>query len=218
VDTSSAAGTVANDQRVVVVPEGGEAIFGRDPDVNLRIGHAPFYDDVVPRRAGRIFHHEDRLVVANTDDALALDIRVKDRPLITVPPGDWHAPRDRAFDVVVTGTFAYDLAVTVNIDRNPTRLLAPEHDPSDQPEPPTGARPRLTDRQRKILDAYVAPLSGGGSAASHQAVAETLGVSRSLVRLECNRIWSELLVAGVPMRDFGDARDAIVDAWSRHRI
>ena len=54
--------------------------------------------------------------------------------------------------------------------------------------------------------------------ASHQRVADELALSRSLVRLECNRIWSELLVAGVPMRDLGEARDEIADAWARHRI
>ncbi len=64
----------------------------------------------------------------------------------------------------------------------------------------------------------MAPLATGGHPASHQQVAETLGISRSLVRLECNRIWSELLVAGVPMRDYGDPRDLIADAWARHRF
>jgi hypothetical protein len=38
------------------------------------------------------------------------------------------------------------------------------------------------------------------------------------VRVECERIWSSLFLAGVPMRDLGNARDEIVDAWSRHRI
>jgi hypothetical protein len=49
-------------------------------------------------------------------------------------------------------------------------------------------------------------------------VAEALGISRSLVRLECHRIWSELLVAGVPMRSLGDSRDEVADAWARHRF
>src|ERR671911_152716 len=55
--------------------------------------------------------------------------------------------------------------------------------------PPRGPRPRLTERQREVLDASVAPLmAGGGQPASHQLVANQLGISRSLVRLECNRI------------------------------
>jgi hypothetical protein len=133
-----------------------------------------------------------------------------------VPPGDCHSPREHSFDIVVVGTFTYELTVTVNTEHNATQLLPATA--SSDPGPPTGARPRLTPRQRQILDAYVAPLTGGGTAASHQQVAEAVGVSRSLVRLECHRIWSELLVAGVPMRSLGDARDEIADAWSRHRF
>ena len=210
------AGTVATDQRLVVIPVGGDAIFGRDGTAHLRIGHVPVHDEVVPRRAGRIFAHDGRLVVANLDDTLAFDIRIAERPAMSLPPGDWHSPRDHSFDIVVSGTLTYTLSVTANTSRNPTRRVAREE--MLTVEPPTGARPQLTDRQRQILDAYVAPQATGGPAASHQQVAEALGISRSLVRLECHRIWSELFVAGVPMRDLGDSRDEIADAWARHRI
>ena len=212
----AAAGTISTDQEVIVLDAGREVTFGRDPHVGLRIGHAPVYDDVVPKLAGKVFVHDGRVVVANLHRCLAFDIRVEGRPLISVPAGDWHAPREGSYDVLVTGTFTYELAVTVNIDNNPTRVMAV--DAPTAPAPPTGARPRLSERQRHILDSYVAPLTGGGAAASHQQVAEAMGISRSLVRLECHRIWSELLVAGVPMRTLGDARDEIADAWARHRF
>jgi hypothetical protein len=211
-----AAGTISSDTHVVVFGAGRDVTFGRAPTAQLRIGHVPVYDEVVPKVAGKVFAHDDRVVVANLHDTLALDIRVPGRPLISVPPRAWHAPAERSFDVLVTGTFTYELAVTVNVERNPTRVL-PAGDRTS-PEPPTGAHPDLTDRQRAILDAYVAPLAEGGPPASHQQVAEALGISRSLVRLECHRIWSELLVAGVPMRSLGDARDEIADAWARHRF
>jgi hypothetical protein len=214
--SSPTAGTIATDQQLVVIPLGGEATFGRDSSVDLRFGHAPVHDDVVPRRCGKVFSHTGRLVVANLDDTLAFDIRVADRPAISVPPGDWHSPRDHAYDVVINGALTYTLTVTVNTDQNRTQVLVGD-EPASQ-EPPTGARPRLTERQRHILDAYVAPQTAGGRPASHQEVAHTLGISRSLVRLECHRIWSELFLAGVPMRDLGDARDEIADAWARHRI
>jgi len=210
------AGTISSDTDVVVFGEGRRVTFGRDPSVQLRIGHAPVYDDVVPKVAGQVFAQDDRIVVANLHDALALDIRIPGRPLLSVPPGDWHAPGERSFDVLVTGTFTYELAVTANTARVRAKMTAPAG--PQGPGPPTGARPNLTDRQRAILDAYVAPLEAGGPPASHQQVAEMLGISRSLVRLECHRIWSELLVAGVPMRSFGDARDQIADAWARHRF
>ncbi len=211
-----AAGTIASDTQIVVFGTGREVTFGRAPTVIMRVGHAPVYDDVVPKVAGKVFAHQDRVVVANLHDTLALDIRTEGRALLSLPPGDWHAPNERTFDVLVRGTFTYELAVTVNVARNPTLLLPP--DLPTTPEPPTGARPSLTGRQRQILDTYVAPLATGGPAASHQQVAEALGVSRSLVRLECHRIWSELLVSGVPMRSLGDARDEIADAWARHRF
>jgi hypothetical protein len=210
------AGTIATDQQLVVISLDGEATFGRDSSVDLRVGHAPVHDDVVPRRSGKVFAHDGRLVVSNLDDSLAFDIRVADRPAISVPPGDWHSPRDRAFDIVINGALTYMLTVTVNTDHNATHMLT--SDEPDTHEPPTGARPQLTERQRCILDAYVAPQAAGGRPASHQEVAQALGISRSLVRLECHRIWSELFLAGVPMRDLGDARDEIADAWARHRI
>ncbi len=212
-----AAGTISSDQTVVVIQPDLRVNFGRDPHVGLRIGHAPVYDDVVPKLAGEVFIHDGRAFVANLHRSLAFDLRVDGRPLISVPPGDCHSPREHSFDIVVVGTFTYELTVTVNTEHNPTRIV-PVNGATRQPSPPTGARPRLTPRQRQILDAYVAPLTGGGAAASHQQVAEAVGVSRSLVRLECHRIWSELLVAGVPMRTLGDARDEIADAWARHRF
>jgi hypothetical protein len=214
--STSTAGTIATDQQILVIPLAGEATFGRDSGVDLRVGHAPVHDDVVPRRAGRVFSYDGRLVVANLDDSLAFDIRVADRPAISVPPGDWHSPRDHVYDVVLNGALTYTITITVNSDHNPTRVLVGD-EPSTE-EPPTGARPQLTARQRHILDAYVAPQTAGGRPASHQEVAHALGISRSLVRLECHRIWSELFLAGVPMRDLGDARDEIADAWARHRI
>jgi Sigma-70, region 4 len=213
---AAATGTISSDREVVIISPGPGVTFGREPHAHLRIGHAPLYDDVVPKLAGRVFAHDGRVVVANLHDSLALDIRVDGRALIPVPPGHWHAPPERTFDVLVTGTLTYELGVVVNSANNPTRVVAAD-DPHS-PEPPTGARPRLTERQREVLDAYVAPLAKGQPPASHQQVAETLGISRSLVRLECNRIWSELLVAGVPMRSLGDARDQIADAWARHRF
>ena len=212
----AAAGTIASEREVRVIAADRPVTFGREPTAHLRIGHAPVYDDVVPKLAGRAFAMDGRVVVENLHDTLAFDVRVDGRALLTVPPGHWHAPPERTFDVLVTGTFTYELAVTVNSAGNPTRVVAVGE--PDSPEPPTGARPRLTDRQRRILDSYVAPLAAGGHAASHQQVAESLGISRSLVRLECNRIWSELLVAGVPMRDYGDPRDLVADAWARHRF
>lgn len=211
-----ARGTITAGTRTVVLAPGHPVSFGRSPSARLRIGHGPVCDEVVPDLAGEVFVHDGRVVVANLHDTLALDIRIPRRPLLSVPPGDWHAPVDRAYAVLVTGTFTYELAVTVGTGGGARR--------GDRGCTGDGgqrrvARPRLTDRQRRILDAYVAPLAEGGTAAaSHQQVADAVGISRSLVRLECHRIWREMLVAGVPMRTLGDLRDEVADAWARHRL
>ena len=213
---SAVAGTISTADGRVIVGHDTPVTFGRGSRADLRIGHAPVYDDIVPRLTGQLFAHEGRLVVANLDDVLAFDIRIPGRPLLSVGPGEWHSPSGHSYDIVVSGTFVHELAVVVNTASRKAQLLT-----ADAPvtmEPPTGARPELTERQRRILDAYVAPLADGGTIASHRQVAEELGLSRSLVRLECNRIWSELLVAGVPMRQLGEARDEIADAWARHRF
>jgi len=157
-----------------------------------------------------------RVIVANRDDRLAFDIRIDNRPLISVPPGHWHSPDSASFDIVVTGVYSYELVITANDHGSALKLLGDGMPGDDQMV--TGGEPRLTERQRKILDAYVAPLQHGGAPASHQQVADQLGISRSLVRLECQKIRNELLVSGVPMRSLGDARDEIADAWARHRI
>jgi hypothetical protein len=207
---------VSNEYTTALVSADRDVTFGRAATATLRIGVAPVYDDVVPRLAGRVFAAGDRVVIENLHDTLAFDLKVGCRPLLTVAPGDWHSPLERTFDIVVAGAItAYELAVTVNVDHNRTQRLAADDPDAD---PPTGASPELTERQRRILDAYVEPLAGGAPIATHAQVAERLGVSRSTVRVECERIWSSLFLAGVPMRDLGDARDEIVDAWGRHRF
>ena len=210
--------TVSSEHGTVVLEDGGSVVFGRGAEVDVRIGAVPVYDSVVPRAAGRVFAVGSRVVVENLDDQLALDLRVPLRSIIPLPPGDWHSPRDAAFDVVVTGEVtSYELAVAVKASGIQPRRVPFDASAGDL-DPPTGAVPVLTERHRRILDAYVEPLTAGGLVASHQQVADRLGISRSLVRVECERIWSALFLAGVPMRDLGDARDEIVDAWSRHRI
>ena len=214
----SVVATVSSEHGTVVVEANDGVTFGRGAEADVRIGAVPIYDGVVPRAAGRIFAVAGRVVVENLDDQLAFDLRLPARPIISLSPGDWHSPRETNFDIVVTGTVTfYELAVAVNASGITPRRF-PFDASADELDPPTGAIPTLTERHRRIMDAYIEPLRAGGLVASHQQVADRLGISRSLVRVECERIWSALFLAGVPMRDLGDARDEIVDAWSRHRI
>lgn len=211
------AATLTSESATVAIPKDGQITFGRSTRADVRIGDAPVYDDIVPRSAGRVFSIGDRVIVENLDDTLAFDLRVKGRPLISVAPGDLHSPRDATFEIVVAGGVrSYELAINVD-EAGGTSDGAASH-PDDLLDSDTGAVPTLTARQRAILDAYVRPLRHGGPVASHQQVADELRVSRSLVRVECERIWNEMFLAAVPMRSLGAARDEIADAWSRHRI
>ena len=56
---------------------------------------------------------------------------------------DWSTVAEVLPAPGATGTYTYELAVTVNTASNPTRVIDPAA--LDDPGPPTGARPRLTD-------------------------------------------------------------------------
>lgn len=199
--------------------------FGSAERVHLRIGHSPIDDHLVAPVAGAMFVHRGRVVVANHGPRFALDIATETRALRPLSPGDWHSPIEPTFTVVVQGALTYELHVSSGGDHG---LLAPR--PADGTsdgecvkgdlvgDSRAADEPGLTDRQRTILDAYVAPMALGLEAATHQQVADTIGLSRQTVRLECARIFDAFLSAGVPMRDRADAHDAIADAWARHRL
>jgi hypothetical protein len=212
---SAAHGTVSHDEVHIVIRD-QDVHFGRAPGNDIRIGHAPILDEIVPRSTGFITVHRGRLVVANTDDRLAFDIVLEGAAPIAVRPGMMVSPAEAEFDIAVVGTFPYTIAVAQNVAGSRVRVLPTDAVPDDGL--PTGARLDLNARQRQVLDTYVAPVLTGASPASHQQVADALGISRSLVRLECNRIWSKMLLAGIPMRELTDTRDQIVDAWTRHRL
>jgi hypothetical protein len=213
--TPPAHGTVTHDDVHLVIRD-QDIHFGRAPSNDIRIGHAPIIDEIVPRSTGVISAHRGRLVVANVDDRLAFDIVLDGSAPIAVRPGMMVSPAESEFDIAVVGTFPYTIAVAHNIAGSRVHVVPTDEVVDDGL--PTGARLDLNARQRQVLDAYVAPVLNGGSPASHQQVADVLGISRSLVRLECNRIWSKMLLAGIPMRELTDTRDQIVDAWTRHRL
>jgi hypothetical protein len=213
--SAPAYGTVTHDDVHLVIRD-EDIRFGRAPHNDIRIGHAPLVDEIVPRTSGWIAAERNRIIVANADDRLAFDLVVEGEAPMAVRPGMWVVPPDPEFDIVVVGTFPYTIAVAHNTAGEAVKVVPTDEVPDDGL--PTGARLDLNARQRQVLDAYVAPVIAGGSPASHQQVADSLGMSRSLVRLECNRIWSKMLLAGIPMRELTDTRDQIVDAWTRHRL
>jgi hypothetical protein len=209
-------GAIAHEDQHLLIPADGRVTFGRAPETDIRLGHLPLFDELVPRQAGAVFAAQDRIVVANTNDRLALDVQVDNRAPFSLAPGSWFAPAEDEYEIHIHGTLGY----TITVRRN-SRSVGPARYGVAEPirsGPPTGAAIELTPRQRAILEAYVEPVIAGGGAATHQQVAQKLHISRSLVRIECNKIWAALLLAGIPMRAFEDTRDQIVDAWTRHRF
>ena len=209
-------GTVASEYDRVVVNSEGRVTFGRSPENDVRIGHAPVSDDSIARQAGAIFDVHGRLAVENSGSRLAFDVYAEGRSPYSVPPGAWISPVEPTFEIRVGGVMTHTISVAHNVHHVATLIVG-----ADEPirsGPPTGARLVLTERQRQVVEAYVEPLAEGGGPATHGEVAAKLHMSRALVRSECGKIWSAMLLAGIPMRELADARDQIVDAWSRHRL
>jgi hypothetical protein len=110
-------------------------------------------------------------------------------------------------------------AIGVRVLATPVRLpVVPIGTESSEPAT-TGLQPDLTSRQWQILDTYIAPMRLGRPVpGTHNEVADRLGWSMGTVRAECAGIWNQFVLAGVPMRDYPDKRDAVVDAAVRHRL
>lgn len=192
--------------------------FGRSSTCEVRFGHQPLFDQVVPRVAGHLVDvGRGRIGVENLSDRVAFDVKTPDGPLEAVRPGALLSPTGLRFQIHVIGqrqrhvlqVHLCDAPVAVDLGRRK----------GVGTEAATCIDPELTERQWDILDLYALPLRAGGTVPStHGEVAHQLHWSLSLVRVECHEIWSEFVLAGVPMRDFPDKRDAIVDAAVRHQL
>ncbi len=186
--------------------------FGRSQENALRIGHAPRLDRLVPRMAGEVSVSRERLLITNMGSQLSLLAVMPGRASVPIPPGESYGPAVPELELLIEGEYRHSLRIVVSRPRPRTATAS------------TTLRtnrlvPRLTERQRSMLDLYVEPLRNGGTTPlSHQQVAERLCVSRALVRLEMTSVWDAFTQAGVPMRQHTDKRDEVVDAWLRHRL
>lgn len=201
----------------VVTHEGEFAAltFGRSPEADAQVGHAPKLDLAVPRLAGEVALYRGSALVTNHGERLALAVQCPGRPPIDVRPGDRFGPASHALDVLIEGELRHTLRVLV------TREDAVTSQRSRQLPGSTtlAVLPTLSDRQVSLLELYVAPLrQGSRTIRTHQQVAEVVSVSRSLVRLEMNAVWLAFDQAGVPMREFDDKIQEVVDAWLRHNL
>lgn len=207
------AAQVVHDGESVALEPGPGVRFGRSEDCEVRFGHLPSVDPAVASVAGRVFLCEDRVAVENLSPHIAFDVKEPTGPRETVRPFAVLSPPSPVFEILCDGSA---LRHVLHVEGwNQLDVLGATGDGKEaQP-----LAPRLTERQWDVLDAYAAPILAGRTVpATHSQVADTLGWSMSLIRLESGEIWTAFLDAGVPMRDFPDKRDAIVDAYVRHRL
>jgi hypothetical protein len=192
-----------------------ELRFGRHADCAIRVGHAPLMDGLVPRIWGRLVLFDERVAVENLDENYAFDVAVKDGPRTSVRPFELFSPSGRAFEVVLAGNTAYRLRVaTVGTPVRPALIPV-----GGDIEPLTVLPPQLDSDERAVLDGYLAPLKAGRPVhATHAEVAASLGRSKTWVRNKASEIYDKFFLAPVPMRDWPDPVDAIVDAAWRHGL
>jgi len=205
-----------------LTPEHPSVSFGRAAECIVRFGHQPTADLSVPRVAGAIRMVDERVGVDNLSDKVAFDIKTPDGPLETVRPGTLLAPATDRFEISYQGSQddAYRILVHRQAEPRWVDVRRRRAGPAGLvEEPETRVEPDLTDRQWEMLGAYTDPLRQGRNApATHKDVASKLHWSYATMRVECNAIWAAFKIAGVPMREFRDRRDAVIDAAVRHHL
>lgn len=198
-----------------VLSDGTTVEFGRGGTCPIRFAYAPVADECVPRVAGRLVVASERVFVEATDAAgrSALEILTDGRPPVLVAAGDAFAPREQAFTVTVRGTNQNWL---LHVVVRPRVCVAVE----PGVDAPTKVHAlALSDRERRVVEAYVAPLIQGRlEPATHNEVAQVLHYHPNSAREVLYDVWSKLFAAGVPMPDVTDKRVAVAEAVRLHRL
>jgi hypothetical protein len=198
------------DGRVITATAGVAIPFGRGSHCLIRFGHAPSPDLGLARHAGAFLVAGDRLFLESSAQGgrAPVQIRVAGRPPLDLPPGEAYGPAAAEYEVVVRGDRDWVLHV-----RTRARPASPAPGAAAG-DPPTERRPlRLSDHQRRVLDAYVSPLRAGRlEPCTHAEVAERLSYSVNKVRRDLYDIWQQMVACGVPVPEYGDKRVAVAQA------
>jgi hypothetical protein len=194
----------------------GEVVdFGRGPSCRVRFGFAPLLDDGVPRVAGRLVVANQRVFVEVVDAPRrpSVQVVIPERPTVMIAVGDGFSPAEPAFRVTLRGTRReWRLGVRVRRER-------PEASPSGGAVPTRTYDVRFTPMQRKVLEAYLEPLTRGRrEPATHREVAAALSYHPNSVREVLYDVWSLLFAADIPLPDISDKRQAVVEALRLHRL
>ena len=77
----------------------------------------------------------------------------------------------------------------------------------------------LTPMQRRVVEAYVAPMRRGRlEPATHREVATTLSYHPNSAREALYEVWARMFAAGIPMPDVSEKRVAVAEAVLLHRL
>jgi hypothetical protein len=203
-------GPTGADGFVISDTAGGPVAFGRGAHCPIRFGHAPKPDLRLARQAGTFLVAADRVLVESSPQAghAPVQICVSGRPPLDLPPGEAHGPAAIEYDVVVRGEREWVMRV-----RTRTRPATPS--PAGTATDPPTERRRLTlsDHERQVLEAYVAPLRAGRlEPSTHAEVAESLSYSINKIRRDLYGIWQQMVTCGVAVPEYGDKRVAVAHA------
>jgi hypothetical protein len=191
--------------------------FGRSRACLVRFGHAPTADARLARHAGSILRAgDDRVVIECSPEPghAPLEVRSPDAPTVLVRLGEAFSPSAASFEVVVRGTREWVLAVR-------TRRRRSRYDTGGRADEPETRRWRLelTDHEREVLAAYVAPLrSGGLEPAGHKEAAAALHYGASKIRKDLYEIWSKMVGEGFAMPAYSDKRVAVATVALAHGL
>ena len=179
----------------------------------------------MPRTAGRIVVRDGRAWVHSATEPghRVLQIQRPASPPEGLPHGEARAPAEPQFSVLVNGeSTVYRLTVSQRLDTPDTNTdsVAADADADAGGDPETTRHVvSLTDRQREIIDTYLAPVRRGRpEPATHAEVAAELHLAANTVRSVLYDIYEKLFLAGIPMVDHSDKRVAVVDAFRLHGI
>ena len=199
----------------LILADGDIIDFGRGGDCQARFAYAPIADTGVPRVAGRLVVASNRVFVESVAAVgrPSLEITIAGRPPMLLGVGDGFAPSEPEFRITVHGNLrTWPLTVAVRRDHS---------GPADNDkEPPTRTfELRLTDMQRRVLAAYMEPLTRGRhEPATHREVATAMSYHPNSAREALYEIWAKMFAAGIPMPDITEKRVAVVEAARLHRL
>ncbi len=199
----------------LVLHDGDVVQFGRGGSCAIRFAYAPVADTGVPRIAGRLVVAGDRVFVEASDGPgrSALEVTAPARPPILLAAGDGFAPAEHTYRITVHGrdrSWPIDVAVAPPVrDRH--------HHATDAPTERHALE--LTDAQRRVLEAYTAPLRRGRlEPATHREVADALGCHPNSAREVLYTVWSALFATGIPMPEVADKRVAVAETIRLHKL